>query len=179
MGGGLGIRYKDEPQPSVEEYAEMLIKEIKPTGLKLIIEPGRVLVGNIGILLTQVIGIKTTPQKKFAIVDGAMNDIIRPSLYDSYHEILTVDQRHSQQEHKYDVVGPVCETGDFFGKDRSLQELNSGDLLYLRGCGAYSSSMASNYNSRPRAPEILIDGSESKLIKEREKTEDLWRGEFL
>lgn len=176
MGGGLGIRYKDEPHPQVEEYAQILINAVKPTGLTLIIEPGRVVVGNVGILLTTVLGIKTTPHKVFAVVDGAMNDVIRPSLYDSYHEILPVNPR-GDADINYDVVGPICETGDYFGKDRKLPKLDRGDLLYLRGCGAYAASMASNYNSRPRSPEVMVDGDKFYIVRPREQLEDLWRGE--
>ena len=120
MGGGLGIRYRDEPQPDVEKYAELLIEHISSTKLRLIIEPGRVLVGNIGILLNSVIGIKRTPQKNFAVVDGAMNDVIRPSLYDSYHEIMTVREPTAKSEELYDIVGPICETGDFFWQGSPL-----------------------------------------------------------
>ncbi len=178
MGGGLGIRYSKEETPEVEDYAKTLIDVIKETGLKLVIEPGRLLVGNVGILVTQVIGVKKTPQKKFIIVDGAMNDILRPSLYDSYHEILAVKEyRQGEKLEQVDIVGPICETGDFFGKDRLLPLVKDGDLLYLRGCGAYGASMASNYNSRPRAPEILVDGDRLFTVKPREKLESLWIGE--
>ncbi|SMF34188.1 diaminopimelate decarboxylase [Pseudobacteriovorax antillogorgiicola] len=177
MGGGLGIRYKDEPDPDVEGYASVLIKHVQKTGLKLVIEPGRLLAGNTGILLNKVIGIKKTPQKNFAIVDGAMNDVIRPSLYDSFHDIATVHEGVDKPEVLYDVVGPVCETGDFFGKDRTLPQLHAGDLVFLKSCGAYAATMASNYNSRPRAPEVLVDGDKYYIIKPRETLEDLWRGE--
>ena len=179
MGGGLGIRYKDEPQPNVEEYADLLINHIKPTGLQLIIEPGRVLVGNVGVLLNRVIGVKKTPQKSFAIVDGAMNDVLRPSLYDSYHEILPVNECKEGAQENYDVVGPICETGDYFGKDRKMPQLKAGDLIYLRGCGAYSASMASNYNSRPRSVEVLVDGNAFHVVKPRETLEDLWKNELI
>ena len=130
MGGGLGIRYKDETTPEVEDYAATLIEGIRKTDLRLIIEPGRVLVGNIGVLVSEVIGVKQTPQKKFIIADGAMNDVIRPSLYDSYHEILPVAESQGTEE-LADVVGPICETGDFLGKDRNLPKLEAGDLIFL------------------------------------------------
>lgn len=177
MGGGLGIRYRDEKPPEVEEYAEALLASIRKTGLTLAIEPGRVILGNVGILLNRVIGVKSTPQKNFLIVDGAMNDLIRPSMYDSYHDIVPVCEGKSTKLINYDVVGPICETGDFFGKDRRLPEQSAGDLVYLRACGAYGSTMASNYNSRPRPAEVLVDGQNSYLIKPRESLEQLWWGE--
>ncbi len=179
MGGGLGIRYKNEEPPEPELYAKALIDAVRPTGLKLLIEPGRVLVGNMGILLTRVIARKQTPEKSFLIVDGAMNDLIRPSMYDSFHEIRAVRESAKEANRLMDVVGPVCETGDFFGKDRLLPEsLDEGDLVYLRSAGAYGSAMASNYNSRPRAPEILVDGTQFRVVRQREKLEDLWRLEL-
>ncbi len=178
MGGGLGIRYRNEDPPAPEAYAEALLQEIKPTGLRLLIEPGRVVVGNIGVLLCQVITTKKTPEKSFLIVDGAMNDLIRPSMYDSYHEIRTVDFEDTHTE-IMDVVGPICETGDYFGKDRALPKgLKAGDLIYLRSAGAYGSSMASNYNSRPRAPEVLVDGKAFRVVRRRESLDDLWRLEL-
>ncbi|NRA63738.1 MAG: diaminopimelate decarboxylase [Pseudobacteriovorax sp.] len=179
MGGGLGIRYQDETAPEIEDYAKTLIDTVKPTGLTLVIEPGRVLLGNVGILLTEVIGVKKTPQKTFVIVDGAMNDVLRPSLYDSYHEIVSVNLTSGDHLEKVDVVGPICETGDFFGKDRDLPLMKAGDLLYLRACGAYSSSMASNYNSRPRAPEVLVDGDKYHVVAKREELSDLWERESI
>lgn len=179
MGGGLGIRYRDEDPPEPELYAKAIIEAVRPTGLKLLIEPGRVLVGNVGILLTRVIATKETPEKAFLIVDGAMNDLIRPSMYDSYHEIRAVRETPGAPSKLMDVVGPICETGDFFGKNRSLPlNLQAGDLVYLRSAGAYASAMASNYNSRPRAPEILVDGSQYRIVRRREKLEDLWQLEI-
>ncbi|MFW7379461.1 MAG: diaminopimelate decarboxylase [Oligoflexus sp.] len=179
MGGGLGIRYRDETPPEIEEYAETLLQSVRKTGLTLAIEPGRVILGNVGVLLTRVIGVKTTPQKNFLIVDGAMNDLIRPSMYDSYHNILPVREAKDQAVQDYDVVGPICETGDLFGKDRRLPLQKQNDLVFLRACGAYGSTMASNYNSRPRPAEVLVDGQQSYLIKPRESLEQLWWGEQI
>lgn len=174
MGGGLGIRYRDEEPPVPELYAETLIGAVKHLGLRLLIEPGRVVVGNTGILLCSVLATKKTPQKSFVIVDGAMNDLIRPSMYDAFHEILPVGSRERTTE-TMDVVGPICETGDYFGKDRQLPRMETGELVYLRSTGAYGAAMASNYNSRPRAPEVLVDGDEFRVIRRRESMDDLWR----
>lgn len=177
LGGGLGIRYKNEVPPAMDDYAKAVLEAVKPTGLKLLIEPGRVVMGNTGILLCSVLNTKQTPEKNFLIVDGAMNDLVRPTMYDSYHEIKAVktDRRALQ---KVDVVGPICETGDYFGKDRELPACAPGDLVYLCSSGAYASSMASNYNTRPRAPEILVDGSDFRVIRRRETLEDLWQLEL-
>ena len=174
MGGGLGIRYRDENPPGLEDYAQTLINAISPTGLKLVIEPGRVLAGNTGVLLTRVIGVKTTPEKTFVVVDGAMNDLLRPSMYDSFHDIVAVDESPGSSEVIADFVGPVCETGDTLGKDREVSLPQAGDLYVVRGCGAYAASMSFQYNSRPRVPELLVDGSEVRLIRRRERLEDLW-----
>lgn len=176
MGGGLGIVYNQEIPPSIEQYAEILISAVKPLGLRLLIEPGRWVVGNAGVLLCSVLATKKTPKKSFVIVDGAMNDLIRPAMYDSYHGILPVRSSNAVEE-IHDVVGPVCETGDIFGSDRSLPAMKSGDLLYLRSAGAYGSTMASNYNTRPRAAEVLVDGEHFKTVRRRETLEDLWRDE--
>jgi diaminopimelate decarboxylase len=177
MGGGLGIRYRDEEPPEMEDYAETLFRSVRQTGLTLVIEPGRVLVGNVGVLLCQVLGVKQTPQKNFLIVDGAMNDLLRPSMYDSFHEILPVREPTGSETQSYDVVGPICETGDFFGKDRAMPPQQQDDFIFVRACGAYAATMASNYNSRPRAAEVLVDGKETFLIKPREPLEQLWWGE--
>ncbi len=177
LGGGLGIRYKSEVPPEMEAYAEALLSAARPTGLKLLIEPGRVVMGNAGILLCAVLSTKRSPEKNFLIVDGAMNDLIRPAMYDSYHEILTVKNANAPKI-LVDVVGPICETGDYFGKDRELPVCETGDLVYLRSAGAYASSMASTYNSRPKAPEVLVDGSDFRIIRRRETLEDLWRLEL-
>lgn len=177
MGGGLGIRYRNELPPSLEDYANTLIEQIKPTGLKLLIEPGRVVAGNTGIVLTRVIGIKRSPQKSFIIVDAAMNDLLRPSMYGSYHDILPVAETKDAENVLCDVVGPICETGDYLGKDRSMAVPSEGDLMFIRGCGAYGATMASNYNSRPRAVEVMVDGVQSRIIRPREKLADLWASE--
>ncbi len=176
LGGGLGIRYKSEQPPPLEDYAATLLTQVESTGLKLLIEPGRAIVGNAGVLLTRVIGIKITAKKRFVIVDGAMNDLIRPSLYKSYHEILSV-RRPTGTQSLADVVGPICETSDFLGVDRQLPDLRAGDLLFVRGCGAYGSTMASNYNTRPRAAEVLVEGSTYSVIRRRESLQDLWVAE--
>lgn len=179
MGGGLGIRYQSEEPPEPEAYAAALLGAVRPTGLKLLIEPGRVVIGNVGILLCGVIAKKKTPEKSFLIVDGAMNDLIRPSMYDSFHEICAARTLDNSTSEKMDIVGPICETGDYFGKDRPLpSHLEVGDLVYLRSTGAYGASMASNYNSRPRAPEVLVDGKSFRVIKRRESLDDLWRLEL-
>ncbi|MCX6129147.1 MAG: diaminopimelate decarboxylase [Proteobacteria bacterium] len=177
MGGGLGICYNDETPPTPEAYAEALLGAVRETGLKLLIEPGRVIVGNAGVLLSSVLSTKKTPAKNFLIVDAAMNDLIRPAMYDAYHDILPVVER-SDEKILIDVVGPICETGDYFGVDRLLPPCADGDLIYLRSAGAYGSSMASNYNSRPRAPEVLVDGRAFRVIRQRESLEDLWRLEL-
>jgi len=180
MGGGLGIRYDDEDPPTLEAYAKTLISAVKPTGLRLVVEPGRVIVGNIGVIVTSVMGVKTTPDRAFVMVDAAMNDLLRPSIYGSWHEILPVDERlNTAPKQLTDVVGPICETGDFLGKDRQLAAPEAGALMMIRSCGAYSSSMASTYNSRPRAPEILVDGDTFRVIRPRENLADLWKPEIV
>lgn len=178
LGGGLGIRYIDENPPKLVDYAQALQTITETSGLQLILEPGRVLVGNAGILLTRVLGIKETPLKKFAVVDAAMNDLIRPSLYGSLHEICVATELSHPQKETYDIVGPICETGDFLGKDQELPQLKAQDLLFVRSCGAYASSMASNYNSRPKAAEVLVEGSQFRLIKSRQILTDLWIDEL-
>ncbi len=178
LGGGLGIPYQEEP-PSPSKYAAALLDPLRGLGLKLIIEPGRVLVGNAGMLVTRVLYVKETDVKRFIVVDGAMNDLIRPVLYEAYHEILPVERRLGASAVTADVVGPVCESGDFFARERELPEPHEGDLLAVMSAGAYGFVMASNYNSRPRAPEIIADGEEFHVVRERESFEDLVRGEKL
>jgi diaminopimelate decarboxylase len=177
MGGGLGIRYKDEVPPELQDYANTLIGEIKRTKLKLIIEPGRVIAGNMGVLVTKVIGVKKTPEKHFVVVDAAMNDLCRPSVYDAYHEIQQVSD-NDEEIITGDIVGPICETGDYLAKDRELARPNAGDLLVVRSCGAYGATMASNYNSRARVVEVLVDDSEFQIIRKREPLESLWQSEM-
>ena len=172
MGGGLGIRYVDERIPQIKEYAKVLLNEIK--GLELILEPGRILVGNAGVLLIRVEGIKESSVKKFAIVDAGMNDLLRPTLYGAVHEIDSVEESVSSKKETYDVVGPVCETGDYLGLDVLLPKLKQDDLLFVRSCGAYGFSMASRYNSRPGAAEVLVDGETFRVVRKRESFKDLW-----
>lgn len=150
VGGGLGIRYRDEEPPSPREYAEVVLSAVRQLGITLILEPGRSIVGNAGILLTRVLYNKETPDKRFVVVDAAMNDLIRPSLYDAYHEILPVREAGGRPSLTVDVVGPVCESGDFLAKDRPLRAVDEGELLAVMSAGAYGFVMASNYNARPR-----------------------------
>ena len=179
MGGGLGIRYNDETPPSLEVYAKSLIDAISPTGLRLIIEPGRVIMGNVGVIITKCIGSKSTPEKTFVIVDVAMNDLLRPSIYGAFHDILPVDESILAGVNRLtDVVGPVCETGDFIGRDRMAPPIPENALLYVRSAGAYAASMASNYNSRPRGVEVMVRGSEFFVVRKREKLEQLWADEL-
>jgi diaminopimelate decarboxylase len=178
LGGGLGIPYQEEPPPP-SEYAAALLGPLRGLGLKLIIEPGRVLVGNAGALVTRVLYLKETDVKRFVVVDGAMNDLIRPVLYEAYHQILPVQRRAGGPVVTADVVGPVCESGDFFAREREMPEPRDGDLLAVMSAGAYGFVMASNYNSRPRAPEIMVDGAEAHVVRERESFEDLVRGEKI
>jgi diaminopimelate decarboxylase len=204
LGGGLGIRYADETPPSIAEYALALLGALKGRSEKLIVEPGRVLVGNAGVLLTKVEYIKPGEEKHFAIVDAAMNDLMRPALYDAYHEILEVGgevasplSNFSPQAHEtfgqvpagertnvkgdsltFEVVGPICETGDFLGHAREL-EVEQGSLLAVMSAGAYGMSMSSNYNTRPRAAEVMVDGKLIHLIRERETVAQLFAGEKI
>ncbi|GBE09928.1 diaminopimelate decarboxylase [bacterium BMS3Bbin12] len=175
LGGGLGVRYRDERPPSPAQYATALLSALGEEPLELVIEPGRALVANAGVLLTRVEYLKHTGARDFAVVDAAMNDLMRPALYDAWHEIVPVRPRPDAPR-TYDVVGAVCETGDFLGKDRALA-LCPGDLLAIRGAGAYGFSMSSNYNARPRGAEILVDGDRSQVVRRRETLKDLMRGE--
>ncbi len=177
MGGGLGVRYVAKDAPSIAQYARSLHSGIGKSGLRLIVEPGRSIVAEAGILLTRVIGTKTTNVKRFCIVDGAMNDLIRPSLYGAVHPIGPV--REGAASGNWDVVGPICESGDFLGKDVSLPDLQKGDLVYVGVAGAYGMSMASQYNSRPRAAEVWVDGDRAEIIRTRETISDLWSKERL
>ncbi len=176
VGGGLGIPYQEEPPPPAE-YAQTLLKPLAGLGVKIIAEPGRVLVGNAGILVTRVLYVKETDVKRFIVVDGAMNDLIRPVLYEAYHAIVPADRRSAGKPIIADVVGPVCESGDFFARDRELPAPREGDLLALMSAGAYGFVMASNYNGRPRPPEVLVDGDNAHIVRERESYDDLVRGE--
>jgi diaminopimelate decarboxylase len=179
-GGGVGIRYQDETPMTVEDYAAALAPLTEATGLRLAVEPGRYLVGAAGVLLTRCLYLKRSGGSTFAIVDGAMNDLLRPSLYDAVHgvEVVTPASDDSADAGSVvDVVGPVCETGDFLARDRRLPGVGTGALLAVTGVGAYGFSMSSTYNSRPRAPEVLVDGSQWAVIRARESLEDLMRGE--
>jgi len=178
IGGGLGITYDTENPPNPSEYAGALKEIIGKDQLTLILEPGRVIIGNAGILVTRVIYTKSTPIKKFIIVDAGMNDLIRPSLYNSFHSVLPVKKTDSKII-TADLVGPICETGDFFAKDRKMPSFKQGDLVALMSAGAYGFSMASNYNSRPRPAEVLVKEKEFSLIRSRETLNDLIRGETI
>lgn len=178
LGGGLGVRYRDETPPGIGEYVAEIRGRLGERDLKLMFEPGRSISANAGVLLTRVDNLKTNGQHRFAIVDGAMNDLLRPALYGAWLDILPVAPRDDVQETSYDIVGPVCETGDFLGKDRHLA-LAPGDLLAVMDAGAYGFSMSSNYNSRPRAAEVMVDGDSAHLVRERETVADLLRGEHL
>jgi diaminopimelate decarboxylase len=177
VGGGLGIRYRDEEPATPREYAEVVLAAVRGLGVTLILEPGRSIVGNAGLLLTRVLYNKQTPNKRFVVVDAAMNDLIRPSLYNAYHEILPARDLRSGPQRPADVVGPICESGDFLAKDRALPEVSEGDLLAVMSAGAYGFAMASNYNARPRAAEVLVDGSRYSIVRRRESYEDLIAGE--
>ena len=177
LGGGVGIRYRDETPPDLAAYGRVLAARFAGRREKLLLEPGRSLVGNAGLLLTRIEYLKPGQDKNFAIVDAAMNDLMRPALYEAYHDIVAVNQRHTPAQ-RFDIVGPICETGDFLGFARDLA-IEEGDLLALLSAGAYGMSMASNYNSRPRAAEVLIDKNEIHLIHERESTDSLMAGERL
>ena len=178
LGGGLGIRYKDEEPPHPEEYAGALIQGLRGLDVTLILEPGRVVVGNAGILVTEVLYLKEGEEKTFVIVDGGMNDLIRPALYGSYQAIRPVVEGKGEMI-VADVVGPICESGDFFAKDREIPRPQEGDLLAVMSAGAYGFTMSSNYNSRPRAPEILVDGDNFHVVRKRESFEDLISGETI
>ena len=177
LGGGLGIRYRREQPPAVDELIGRMALRLQDSGLEILVEPGRSIVGNAGLLLTRVEYTKHTPDKHFAVIDAAMNDLARPALYDAWHDIEPVRPRNDAEALRYDVVGPVCETGDFLGKERALA-VKEGDLLAILSAGAYGFAMSSNYNSRPRAAEVLVDGAEAKPVRRRESIEDLMRSEM-
>jgi diaminopimelate decarboxylase len=180
IGGGLGIRYQDEGPPAPSEYANTLRPLLGTLGCTVLMEPGRFLVGNAGTLVTRVLYEKANQDRKFLVVDGGMNDLIRPSLYDAYHAIVPVMQRtNGQPEVTLDVVGPICESGDFLAKARSMPACQPGDLLAVLSAGAYGFAMASNYNARPRVPEVMVNGDRFVVIRARETYEDLIRGEII
>lgn len=172
LGGGLGITYLDEKPPHPSQYAEAIKREAAELNIKFVFEPGRVIVGNAGILLAQVLYTKDASEKHFVIVDGGMNDLIRPSLYGAYHEIRAV-RPNAAKPRTADMVGPICESGDFFAKDRLMPDFAPGDLAAIMSAGAYGFSMSSNYNSRPRPPEVLVDASNYSVIRRRETNHNM------
>lgn len=176
IGGGLGICYKNQTPPTPRQYAAAVLPLLKNVGLRVLLEPGRFIVGNGGVLVTRVIYVKKTPVKTFVITDAAMNDLIRPALYGSYHEIVPVRAAKGGTI-KADIVGPVCESGDFFAEGRRIAAVGAGDLLALKSAGAYGMAMASNYNSRPRPAEVLVNGRRYDLVRRRETLVDLVAGE--
>lgn len=181
LGGGLGIRYQDEAPPQPAAYAGALLEKLRARSvgdMQLLLEPGRVIAGNAGILLTRVEYLKTTPEHNFAIVDAAMNDLMRPALYGAWQEVVAVAPRNSGTGRLWDIVGPVCESGDTLARQRDL-ELQQGDLLAIRSAGAYGFSMSSNYNSRPRPPEVMVDGDSYHVVRRRETMDDLIGPESL
>ncbi len=179
LGGGLGIRYDNEAPPTPAEYAGALVERIAPTGLTLILEPGRVLVGNGGCFVTRVLYTKGNEGKRFVIVDGGMNDLVRPALYGAYQEILPVAAHRSRPNRIVDVVGPICETGDFLARSRELPVVRPGELLAVMSAGAYGFSMASTYNTRPRVAEVMVRGDRYHVIRERETVASLMAGEQI
>ncbi len=178
LGGGLGIRYRDEQPPLPAEWVGALRQRLASFGGTIVIEPGRAIAGNAGILVSRVVYLKHGSDRNFAVVDAAMNDLIRPSLYGAWQEIVRVEQASSAAERVYDVVGAICESSDFLGKERSLR-LAQNDLLAIRSAGAYGFGMASNYNTRVRAAEVMVDGDLHYCVRERERFEDLVRGESV
>jgi diaminopimelate decarboxylase len=178
LGGGLGVRYRDEVPPEPSDYARAILEKLRDTDFEILMEPGRAIVANAGILLMTVEHLKLTEHKNFAIVDAAMNDNMRPSLYSAWQDIIPAEERKACSTRAYDIVGPVCETGDFLGKDRTIS-IEPGDVLAMRSSGAYGFSMSSNYNTRARAVELMVDGDEIHVIRERETFEQMIAGEHL
>ena len=178
IGGGLGVTYEDEIPPTPNELILAVKEKLHGLDLKIVVEPGRSIAANAGILVTKVEYLKNHEEKNFAIIDGAMNDLIRPALYGAWQKIVPVKKAAGNESTAYDIVGPICESADALGKNRSLN-INAGDLLAIKSAGAYGFVMSSNYNTRPRAPEIMINGSEVHLIRERETVSDLFQNEYL
>jgi diaminopimelate decarboxylase len=178
LGGGLGITYEDEEPPHPVEYASTILEEIRGFGCTLVLEPGRVIVGNAGVLISKVLYTKENEEKRFVIVDAGMNDLVRPSYYGAYHNILPVKEE-KREEVVADVVGPICESSDFLAKGRKLPNLQSGELIAVMSAGAYGFSMSTNYNSRPRVAEVLVKDDQMFVIRKREDYEDLVRGEVI
>jgi diaminopimelate decarboxylase len=179
IGGGLGITYNDETPPAPAEYGRAVVEAVRGKDLTLVLEPGRNLVGNAGALVTKVLYNKAGEAKHFVIVDAGMNDLMRPSLYDAFHRIQPVRADASRAEKVVDVVGPICESGDFLAHDRSLPEVRTGELLAVMSAGAYGFAMSSQYNGRPRVPEILVSGADYDVVRKRETFDDLVRGEEI
>ncbi|MDD5432614.1 MAG: diaminopimelate decarboxylase [Candidatus Omnitrophica bacterium] len=180
IGGGLGIVYNNETPQTAAIYAAKILPLLKKTGLKIILEPGRFIVGNSGVLVAKVLYIKNTPKKKFIITDAGMNDLIRPALYEAYHNILPLKKAQgTKSQEKADVVGPICESGDFFAKERMLPKVKEGDFIAVMSAGAYGFSMSSNYNSRPRAMEVMVVKDCVQVIRKRETYEDITRNEVM
>jgi diaminopimelate decarboxylase len=178
LGGGLGIQYTDQTPPAIADYVQALLSKLNDASIEVIIEPGRAIAGNAGVLVTQVEFLKPTEHKNFAIIDAGMNDLIRPALYQAYQQIVPVTPRQDGLGGKWDIVGPVCETGDFLGKERELN-LQAGDLLAVMSSGAYGFTMSSNYNTRPRAAEVMVQGDQAWLIRPRETYDDLMGSERI
>jgi diaminopimelate decarboxylase len=183
LGGGLGIPYQDERPPEPDDYVFALLDRLQTRGsryqrLKILIEPGRAIVGNSGLLLTRVLYLKHGEERNFAVVDAAMNDLVRPALYDAWHDIAPVERSTARAAHVYDVVGPVCESGDFLGHNRELA-IAPGDLLAVASAGAYGAVMSSNYNTRPRAPEVMVDGERFQVVRRRETVDELLAPESM
>jgi len=178
LGGGLGVRYQDERPPEPAEYAKAIHERLADAPYEILLEPGRAIAANAGILVTRVEYLKPTETRHFAVIDAAMNDLIRPSLYQAWQEIIPLEVNPDGIEAAYDLVGPICETGDFVGKNRRLK-LKTGQLLAIRSAGAYGFSMASNYNSRPRVAEIMVDKDQAHVVRQRETIESLFAGEAL
>ena len=179
VGGGLGIRYHRERPPTAAEFAQAVRPHLERTGLRILLEPGRYVFGNGGVLVTRVLYVKRTPVKRFVITDAAMNDLIRPSLYESYHEIVPLSAHPARRKMTADVVGPVCESGDFLARGRKVAAVSEGDYLAVMSAGAYGMAMASNYNARPRPAEVLVNGRRYQLVRPRELVKDLVAGETI
>jgi diaminopimelate decarboxylase len=178
LGGGLGIRYRDEEPPLPADHAAALMEYLRGKPYEILLEPGRAIVGNAGILATRVELLKQGEHRSFAVADAAMNDLLRPALYSAWQAIIPVEPRTVGEPRRYDVVGPICETGDFLGKDRDLN-IEPGDLLAVRSAGAYGFVMSSNYNSRPRVAEVMVDGDRFQVVRRRETVAELYAGESV
>jgi diaminopimelate decarboxylase len=179
IGGGMGIVYKKETAQTADMFARAIVPLLKDSGLKIILEPGRFIIGSAGILVSRVTFVKETDSKNFLIMDSGMSDLIRPTLYEAYHEIIPLHKKAKIRHKEYDVVGPICESGDFLAKDRPMSQVNAGEYLAIMCAGAYGFSMSSNYNSRLRAIEILVKGDKYSVIRERETYQDLIKKEKI